>query len=52
MALQGYTSAVGDAAGEGRTAGRIAVGMRVDLSAVALDPLQVPPDEFAHAPQP
>ena len=48
--LEGYTSHAAAAAGEGAVAGRIAVGMRADLSAFGLDPLTTPPDEFAQAP--
>ncbi|MDJ0395813.1 amidohydrolase family protein [Rhodococcus sp. G-MC3] len=50
MALEGYTTHAAAAAGESRTAGRIAVGMRADLTAFAVDPLAAPPDELADAP--
>ncbi|MGY1642700.1 amidohydrolase [Geodermatophilus sp. SYSU D00703] len=50
MALQGYTSQAADAAGESAAAGRIAVGMRADLTAFAVDPLRADPDELADAP--
>ncbi|MGY1691443.1 amidohydrolase [Geodermatophilus sp. SYSU D01105] len=50
MALQGYTSQASDAAGESAAAGRVAVGMRADLTAFAVDPLRADPDELADAP--
>jgi len=50
MALQGYTSQAADAVGESARAGRIAVGMRADLTAFAVDPLRADPDELADAP--
>jgi hypothetical protein len=50
MALQGYTTQAAHAAGESRLAGRIAVGMRADLTAFAVDPLVAPADELADAP--
>jgi predicted amidohydrolase YtcJ len=40
------------AAGLASVAGVIAPGRRADLSAFALDPLDVPPDEFAESPVP
>lgn len=52
MALEGYTTQAAAAAGLGSVAGAIAPGRRADLSAFALDPLQVPPDEFAETPVP
>jgi predicted amidohydrolase YtcJ len=50
MALQGYTTQAAWAAGEAACSGRIAPGMRADLTALAVDPLQAPPDELADAP--
>ena len=50
MALQGYTTQAAWAAGEAGCAGRIAPGMRADLTAFAVDPLQASPDELADAP--
>ena len=50
MALQGYTTQAAWAAGEGACSGRIAPGMRADLTAFAVDPVQAPPDELADAP--
>lgn len=50
MALEGYTTHAAAAAGQSAVAGRIAVGMRADLTAFAVDPLTAPPDELADAP--
>ncbi|WP_307829895.1 amidohydrolase family protein [Antrihabitans stalagmiti] len=50
MALEGYTTHSAAAAGQSAVAGRIAVGMRADLTAFAVDPLTAPPDELADAP--
>ncbi|MFC9970955.1 amidohydrolase [Spirillospora sp. NPDC127200] len=50
MALEGHTTHAALAAGEGHTTGRIAPGLRGDLTAFALDPLTVPPDELVEAP--
>ncbi len=50
MALEGYTTQAAWAAGEAGCSGRIAPGMRADLTAFAVDPLQAPPDELADAP--
>ena len=50
QALEGYTTHAAAAAGESQVAGRIAVGMRADLTALALDPLTTPPDEAAESP--
>ncbi|MFD9126291.1 amidohydrolase [Kitasatospora sp. NPDC059571] len=50
MALEGCTTHAARAAGEEAVAGRIAVGMRADLTAFALDPLAAPADEVAAAP--
>ena len=49
MALEGYTTHAAAAAGLEQVAGRIREGFRADLSAFGLDPLLVPPDEFAEA---
>ncbi|MFI8228020.1 amidohydrolase [Streptomyces sp. NPDC085900] len=49
-ALEGCTSHAARAAGEAREAGRIAVGYRADLTALALDPVKAPADEVAEAP--
>ncbi|MEU9393592.1 amidohydrolase [Streptomyces sp. NPDC048324] len=49
-ALEGCTSHAARAAGEERAAGRIAVGYRADLTALALDPVKAPADEVAEAP--
>jgi predicted amidohydrolase YtcJ len=50
MALQGYTTHAAWAAGESGCSGRIAPGMRADLTAFAVDPLRADPDELADAP--
>jgi hypothetical protein len=50
MALQGYTTQAAWAGGEAGSSGRIAPGMRADLTALAVDPLLAPPDELADAP--
>ncbi|MFI5527773.1 amidohydrolase [Kitasatospora sp. NPDC051853] len=50
MALEGCTTHAAVAAGEGDRAGRIAPGMRADLTALGLDPLTVPADELAQSP--
>ncbi|MGI5170933.1 amidohydrolase [Spirillospora sp. CA-253888] len=50
MALEGYTTHAALAAGESDTTGRIAPGLRGDLTAFALDPLTTPPDDLAEAP--
>ncbi|MCX5420324.1 amidohydrolase [Streptomyces sp. NBC_00078] len=49
-ALEGCTSHAARAAGEGEVAGRIAVGYRADLTALALDPVEAPADELTEAP--
>ncbi|SNX57971.1 hypothetical protein SAMN06272735_2447 [Streptomyces sp. TLI_55] len=49
-ALEGVTTHAARAAGEAEVAGRIAVGHRADLTALALDPVQAPADELAQAP--
>ncbi|MFE2522766.1 amidohydrolase [Streptomyces sp. NPDC059382] len=50
MALEGMTSHAALAAGEEKTAGRVAAGFRADLTAFALDPVDAAPDEVAAAP--
>ncbi len=50
MALEGYTTHAARAAGTSQETGRVAVGMRADLTAFAVDPLSAPPDELASAP--
>ncbi|MFJ8039204.1 amidohydrolase [Kitasatospora sp. NPDC096147] len=50
MALEGYTTHAAIAAGEADRTGRIAPGLRADLTALALDPLAVPADELAQSP--
>lgn len=52
MALEGYTTHAAAADGLGHVAGRIREGYRADLTAFALDPLRVPPDELAESPVP
>ncbi|WP_042416817.1 amidohydrolase [Streptacidiphilus anmyonensis] len=47
MALEGYTTHAALAAGEPDTTGRIAPGLRADLTAFTLDPLTTEPDELA-----
>ena len=47
MALEGFTTHAALAAGESETTGRIAPGLRADLTAFALDPLTTAPDELA-----
>ncbi|MGW2520979.1 amidohydrolase [Streptomyces sp. NPDC001617] len=48
-ALEGCTSHAARAVGEADRAGRIAVGHRADLTALALDPVKAPADELAQA---
>lgn len=50
MALEGYTTEAAAAAGLGDRAGRLLPGFHADLTAFALDPLTVDPDEFAESP--
>ncbi|MGV9315975.1 amidohydrolase [Streptomyces sp. NPDC003691] len=52
MALEGCTTHAAAAAGESATAGRIAVGLRADLTALGVDPVTAPADEIADAPVP
>ncbi|MFF4584347.1 amidohydrolase [Streptomyces sp. NPDC001388] len=49
-ALEGCTTHAARAAGEADRAGRIAVGLRADLTALGLDPVEAPADEVAEAP--
>ena len=49
-ALEGYTSAAARAVGEERLNGRIAPGMRADLTGLGGDPLECPPDELPDVP--
>lgn len=50
MALEGMTTHAAVAAGEERIAGRIAPGLRADLTAFAVDPVLAPADETENAP--
>ncbi|MEU8465076.1 amidohydrolase [Streptomyces sp. NPDC029003] len=50
MALEGMTSHAALAAGEEALAGRIAPGLRADLTAFTVDPVTAGPDELAGAP--
>ncbi|MFE4660491.1 amidohydrolase [Streptomyces hydrogenans] len=50
MALEGMTTHAAHAAGEEALTGRIAPGLRADLTALALDPTEAPADETAEAP--
>ncbi|QGV81424.1 amidohydrolase [Streptomyces ficellus] len=50
MALEGCTTHAAVAAGEQTVAGRIAPGLRADLTAFAVDPVDAPADEVADAP--
>ncbi|MFF7140691.1 amidohydrolase [Streptomyces nodosus] len=52
MALEGYTTHAAIAAGEAHRAGRIARGLRADLTAFTLDPLTTPSDDIAQSPVP
>jgi hypothetical protein len=52
MALEGYTTHAAAAAGLESVSGQIREGFRADLAAFGLDPLTVPPDEFAESPVP
>ncbi|WP_428955093.1 amidohydrolase [Streptomyces sp. cg35] len=49
-ALEGVTSHAALAAGQSAEAGRIAVGLRADLTVLGLDPVTASPDELAEAP--
>ncbi|MEU7280582.1 amidohydrolase [Streptomyces sp. NPDC045431] len=50
MALEGCTTHAAVAAGEQSVAGRVAPGLRADLTAFAVDPVEAPADEVAEAP--
>ena len=50
QALAGYTSEAWRAVGEDGHAGRIAVGMRSDLTGFAADPVECPADELPGLP--
>ncbi|MEU9704544.1 amidohydrolase [Streptomyces sp. NPDC047981] len=50
MALEGMTTHAAVAAGEERLGGRIAVGLRADLTAFTVDPVTAPADETEQAP--
>jgi predicted amidohydrolase YtcJ len=50
QALEGCTTHAALAAGEGHETGRIAPGLRADLTAFGLDPVAAPADEPAQAP--
>lgn len=50
QALAAYTRGPAVVAGDGDTAGRIAVGCRADLTVFGADPLQVPLDELLDVP--
>ncbi|MEU9146860.1 amidohydrolase [Streptomyces sp. NPDC048349] len=50
MALEGMTSHAALAAGEEQLGGRIAAGLRADLTALALDPVTAGVDELAETP--
>ena len=50
MALEGMTSHAALADGHAGSAGRVAVGCRADLTALAVDPVDAPADEVAVAP--
>lgn len=49
-ALEGVTSHAAIAAGQAAEGGRIAVGLRADLTVLGLDPVTAPADEVAKAP--
>ncbi|KUN87020.1 amidohydrolase [Streptomyces griseoruber] len=51
-ALEGCTTHAARAAGEAGVTGRIAVGLRADLTALGLNPVTTPPDELAQSPVP
>ncbi|WP_028811315.1 amidohydrolase [Streptomyces flavidovirens] len=50
MSLEGCTTHAAVAAGEQDVSGRIAPGLRADLTAFGLDPVEAPADEVAEAP--
>jgi len=49
MALEGMTTHAAVAAGDADSAGRVAVGCPADLTALAVDPVDAPPDEVSDA---
>ncbi len=49
-ALEGYTSHAAQVLGEEHVNGRIAPGMRADLTGLAADPVECPPDELPGVP--
>jgi predicted amidohydrolase YtcJ len=49
-ALEGYTTAAARILGEQHLGGRIAVGMRADLTALAADPVDCPADDLPDVP--
>ncbi|GHA85537.1 amidohydrolase [Streptomyces chryseus] len=50
MSLEGCTTHAAVAAGEQAVSGRIAPGLRADLTAFTVDPVEAPADEVAQAP--
>lgn len=50
MSLEGCTTHAAVAAGEQAVSGRVAPGLRADLTAFGLDPVEAPADEVAEAP--
>ncbi|MCC9707616.1 amidohydrolase [Streptomyces sp. MNU76] len=50
QALEGCTRHAAVAAGEGDVAGRVGPGLRADLTALGVDPVEAPADEVADAP--
>jgi predicted amidohydrolase YtcJ len=50
QALEGYTTGAARVVGEAATSGRIAPGMRADLTAFAADPVDTPADELVDLP--
>ncbi len=49
-ALEGYTTEAARVAGEEHLGGRIAPGMRADLTGLGADPVECPPDELPDVP--
>jgi predicted amidohydrolase YtcJ len=50
QALAGYTSEAAQIVGEASLGGRIAVGLRADLTGLGADPVDCPPDELPDVP--
>jgi predicted amidohydrolase YtcJ len=50
QALEGYTTTAATVVGEQERSGRIAPGMRADLTAFAADPVDTPADELVDVP--